>query len=245
MKNLLIIILSLILSSTANAQSSQEVQYRAYLNSEQPLTLWKQAVTACQTALGEKTGDDSLLFDLALAQYGLMNATLRTEDEDTFDAYYPDAIANVERLTDRNKKWGDPMALQSAMYGLKMAYSPMQGMVLGYQSNALIKKAIKVSPQSAFAWKVYATSEFFTPKMFGGDLNEAIEAYKKSVQLYEAQAQTKTNWLYLDALAFLGQAYMKNGSKADAIATLEKALKAEPAFGWVKNVLLPKVKAMK
>ena len=79
--------------------------------------------------------------------------------------------------------------------------------------------------------------------MWGGDIKEAIESYEKCVQLYEANpAALTSNWMYLDALAFQGQAYLKNGDTGKAIATFEKALQAEPEFGWVKFTLLPKAK---
>jgi len=245
MKKYIILLICLACAATVNAQSIQEIQYKAYLSGQEALTLWKQAVTACETVLSKKPNNDTLQFNLLLAQYGAMNATMRTKDEDTFDKYYDKAVKSTDELASRNKKWGDPMALQSAMYGLKMGYSPMQGMVLGSKSSGLVEKATRINPLSPFVWKVYATSKFFTPEMFGGDIDEAIDAYKKSIQLYETQELTKTNWLYIDALAFLGQAYMKKGNKADAIAVLEKALKAEPNFDWVKNALLPKAKSMK
>lgn len=119
----------------------------------------------------------------------------------------------------------------------------MQGMFLGSKSSGLADKAIDLSPASPFVWKVYANSKFFTPEMFGGDLKEAIESYEKSVALYEASpTKLKSNWYYLDALAFLGQAYAKNGENGKAIATYEKAISVEPEFGWVKYRLLPIVK---
>ena len=80
--------------------------------------------------------------------------------------------------------------------------------------------------------------------MWGGDITEAIEAYEKSIQLYESRPEAlKFNWMYLDALAFMGQAYLKNGDTGKAIATYEKALQAEPEFGWVKYALLPNAKS--
>jgi cytochrome c-type biogenesis protein CcmH/NrfG len=51
--------------------------------------------------------------------------------------------------------------------------------------------------------------------------------------------------MYLDTMAFLGQAWAKKGDRAKAIAAYENALKAEPNFSWVKYVLLPKVKSLK
>ena len=82
--------------------------------------------------------------------------------------------------------------------------------------------------------------------MWGGDLDEAIAAYEKAIQLYESNpAALQFNWMYLDTMAFLGQALAKKGQSEKAIAIYEKALKAEPEFGWVKFVLLPKAKSGK
>lgn len=240
-------IFTLIMMATSwivSAQNIHELQYRAYLNQEQSLDLWKQAVTESEAALKKNPTNDSLQYTLAFSRFSLLSATMRTKDEDTFDKHYNNTITLLEDIIAKNKKWAEPHALLSAAYGLKMAYSPMQGMVLGSKSSSLAEKAIKLNAQSALAWKVYANSKFFTPEMFGGDVAEAIKAFQKSIQLYENQKQTN-QWMYLDALAYLGQAYIKTEKKTEAIATFEKALKVEPAFGWVKHGLLPKAKALK
>lgn len=166
---------------------------------------------------------------------------MKTKNEDLFDDYYDPALETIETITEGNKKWAEPYAIQSAIYGLKMGYSPMQGMILGSKSSNLIEKAKKLNSSSPLVWKIYANSKYFTPEMWGGDLKEAIQAYEKCIALYEANpADLSFNWFYLDALAFQGQAYLKDGQRAKAISTYEKALKAEPQFAWVKNVLLPK-----
>lgn len=147
-------------------------------------------------------------------------------------------------MSRERKDWAEPLALLSATYGLKMGYSPIQGMFLGSKSESLIEKGKKLDPSSPLVWKVRANSKFFTPEMWGGDLAEAITAYEKCITLYESKpALTKFNWMYLDALVFQGQAYMKQGDAGKAIMTYEKVLKIEPEFGWVKYSLLPTAKA--
>jgi tetratricopeptide (TPR) repeat protein len=77
-------------------------------------------------------------------------------------------------------------------------------------------------------------------------LDEAIAGYEKAVQLFESRPETLiNNWMYLDTMAFLGQAWAKKGDRAKAIAAYESAMKAEPNFSWVKYVLLPKAKSLK
>jgi tetratricopeptide (TPR) repeat protein len=225
----------------ANGQdATDERMYRAYLSPEKATDSWKQAVAERQAALQADPQNNQAAYSLALAHFGLLSGTMRFRDEDLFDEYYDATVDNLKSLISTNKSWGEPHALLSAVYGLKMGYSPMQGMFLGSKSNTLTEKARKFSPQSPLVWKVYANAKFFTPEMWGGDLAEAIEGYEKCIQLYESNPQQlQFNWIYLDALAFQGQAYLKNGDTGKAIETYEKALKAEPSFGYVRDVLLP------
>jgi tetratricopeptide (TPR) repeat protein len=91
-------------------------------------------------------------------------------------------------------------------------------------------------------WKIYGSSKLYTPTTFGGDPNEAIEYFTKSIDLYEQQNDTISNWLYLDTHAFLGMAYEKVGKTKEAITTYEKALVIEPNYKWVASNLLPSAK---
>mgnify|MGYP001160603363 CR=1 FL=1 len=236
MKKQLLLVTFFISSFLGYAQGDSS-SYHAYLNSNQK-EVWKKEVREKKAAA---KNDKQTQFDLALSQYGLLSATMADQDEDMFDEYYDDTVDNLEAIIKANKSWGEPKALLSAVYGLKIGYSPIMGMFLGSKSGSLIEKAIEQSPQSPLVMKLYANSKFFTPEMFGGDLDEAISSYKKCLQLYEAQqSQLENNWLYLDALAFAGQAYLKKGEKDKARQLFEKALNLEPEFIWVKKGLLPK-----
>ena len=106
-----------------------------------------------------------------------------------------------------------------------------------------MEQALKDSPSSPLVWKLYGNSKLFTPETWGGDIKEAIKAYEKSLRLFESvPEQIKNNWFYLDTMAFLGHAYMKDGNPAKAIIIYEKALAVESEFSWVKFGLLPKAK---
>ena len=112
-------------------------------------------------------------------------------------------------------------------------------MYLGSRSAALMNEAIALDNQSAVVVQLYAGSRYYFPKMFGGDLKEAIRNYKKAIELFEKESRTD-EWLYLDALAFLGKSYMRLGETEKAIITYKKALHIAPNFRWVKDSLLPK-----
>jgi tetratricopeptide (TPR) repeat protein len=221
----------------------KEATYKAYLANKdlnQSKELWKKALALAEQNLKKSPEDKNLQLDHLLTRFGLLSSTMRDKDENLFEEYADDTEAQLETLIDEDSKWGEPKAILSAVYGIKMAYSPWKGMFLGPKSSSLIEKALKQSPSSPLVWKYYGNSKFFTPENFGGDITEAIKAFEKALQLYEADPTAiENNWFYLDTIAFLGQAYTKKGDHARAIGLYEKALQVEPEFGWVKYALLP------
>ena len=231
---------------TANAQMSDAASYAAYLGTADAAStnaLWDKVVAQKQEAFNKNKTDNTLRWNLALAQYGLMTATMRTKDEDRFDKYYDETEDHLKALFKDDKFKAEAKALLSGVYGLKMGYSSMMGIVLGSKSSSLIEDALKGSPESPLVWRVEASSKMYTPEMFGGDKAEGLKAFEKSIALFEQDpASLKNNWIYLDALVFQGRAYASEGQTAKAIQAYEKALKAEPNFSWVKYDLLPKAK---
>lgn len=230
--------LMLVFAQWAFAQEEAERKlYEAYLSGSK--TFWVEGVQMSRKNYESKRKNEQL-FDLAIAQYGLLNSTMKDKDEEMFDNYVDATEDHLEQLTKHHDTRGEAKALLSAVYGLKMAYSPWKGIYLGSKSSSLMDEALQESPESPLVWKLYANSKLFTPETWGGDKREALEAYKKAIYLYEKRSTTTENWLYLDTLAWLGMAYEKNGDVRAAIETYEKALSTEPDFMWVKNVLLPK-----
>ena len=228
------------------AQITDPSTYTAYLGNRDVKTantLWDNVVSEKQAAFDKDPNDPALRWNLALAQYGLLSATLRTRDEDRFDKYYEKTEEHLKILGRDDAMKAEAKALLSAVYGLKLAYSSMMGMVLGPKSSSLIGDAMELAPKSPLVWRIEANSKMYTPEMFGGDMGEAIKAFEKSIELFEEHPATlKNNWIYLDAHVFLGQAYLQEGQAAKAIAVYEKALKLEPNLVWIRSELLPKAK---
>jgi tetratricopeptide (TPR) repeat protein len=226
-------------ATAAHAQTKvDQLLYQAYL--QRSKSLW---ITALQTQQAEsKKAPTDFEKQLTLAQVysSVLNGSMALPDEEFFDAHVDDAKKLTKKLLDQNQKSGVAAAILSGIYGNEMGYSPMKGMMLGSKSSSLAEKATVLEPTSPWVWRIYANNKFYTPEAFGGDIAEAIKALEKSVMLFESDPKNLSqNWMYIDALAFLGQAYQKNGEQAKAIAVYEKALTVEPNFSWVKKVLLP------
>ncbi|MEM0939135.1 MAG: tetratricopeptide repeat protein [Bacteroidota bacterium] len=228
--NILLKLLALLLTIGVSAQQSlKQTQYAAYLTTSK--MMWEKSTKLAAKEHGEES------FEKALALYGLLNNTMASKDEETFKKYKDETIELLEKLIEENPNWGEPKAVLSSTYGLVMAYSPMRGMFLGMKSNSLITEALNLQPESALVQKLYSGSKLYTPEMFGGDPEEAVESFSIAIDLFAKNDETTENWFYLDTMMGLSMAYLKTGQKAKAKDILEKAIALEPNYYWAISEL--------
>jgi tetratricopeptide (TPR) repeat protein len=216
-------------------QDLKRLSYLAYL--DQDKNSWKSNV-AVATKAYQSQPDTESKYQLALMEYGLLNATMKDQDEKLFDAYVDGLEERLEELSKDKTHSAEAKALLSSVYGFKIAYSPWKGMILGGKSSDLLEAAMKSAPNSPIVQKMYAGNQYFTPEMWGGDKDKALAAFLKSNQLFEQRSDTE-NWMYLDNLAWTGMLYQEKGMQAEAKKVWEKALAIEPNFEWVSKGLLP------
>lgn len=232
------VLLMITLMAMGFPQDLKRLSYLAYL--DQNKNSWKSNVAVATKAYQNQPNTENK-YQLALMEYGLLNATMKDQDEKLFDAYLDGLEDRLEELA-KDKTYGaEAKALLSSVYGFKIAYSPWRGMMLGGKSSDLLEAAMKDAPNSPIVQKMYAGNQYFTPEMWGGDKDKALAAYLKSNQLFEQRNDTQ-NWMYLDNLAWTGIIYQEKGLKAEAKKVWEKALAIEPSFEWVSKGLLPSIK---
>lgn len=219
---------ALMIAVLSSAQTSQEMQYAAYVKSSK--SMWERSITLAEKESGAES------FEKAIGMYGLLSNTMATMDEETFDDNIDQTVDLLKEIIENDPKHGEAKAVLSSTYGLVMAYSPMKGMLYGSKSSSLVESAKRISPSSPLVHKLYAGSKLFTPEMFGGSPKEAVTSYEKSIELYE-KGELENNWLYIDALVGLAMSYQKTGREAEAKTTLEKTLEIEPEHGWAKSIL--------
>ena len=235
-----LLITMLLVGFSLKAQTTEEAQKMIYdgyiINSE---TLQKEAVKKLQERYDADKTNTENLYQLLEAQYILLNGTMAAQNEALFDDYIDEAVDNAKEMLDRDKNHAKTKGLLSALYGLRIAYSPMKGMFLGSKSSSLAEEAIGQKSEP-LAWLKYAGNKYNTPETWGGDKQEALKSFKKAVDLFESnQENLNNNYHYLDALAWLGIAYKNAGEVAKAKQQFEKALAQEPDFSLVKYALLP------
>lgn len=238
MKNIFVLICCFFaLSLSAQDSLLQKKIYEAYLNADNGK--WLECINALD-AIYKETAKDADLLLLSKAQHASFTSFRVKKDEEGAQDVLNEAQKNVEVYLQNNKKSAEANALLSGILGMQISLSPMKGMSLGSKSSKLIDKALKLDPMNAFANYQKGSSLYFTPRIWGGDVPEAIKHLKAAKAIYETQ-NIENEWNYLNTLAVLGQSYHYQEELEKAKETYNVALTTAPNFGWVKFNLLPKL----
>ncbi len=238
-----IFIISLPGKGTASTQRSlQNMIYKAYV--ENRMSLWESTLKAMELEYS-RNPSDGMLYDVILAQYGLIGYYLGTGKENEGGKLLDRAEKNLEQLKEAPGYEAQSLAFEGAFYGYRISQRPIRGVRLGPRSSRVINEALEKDPDYPRAWIEKGNVMFFAPSVLGGSKSEAINHYQKAIALLEKNMQNNHRWLYLSTLVSLANAYEKTGQLEKAIQTLEKSLDYEPDFEWVKEELLPEFKAKK
>ncbi|MGF1533328.1 MAG: hypothetical protein ACFCUI_06480 [Bernardetiaceae bacterium] len=227
MQRLTFFVVLVVIPFLAQAQA-EDYLYQGYIKSSQ--TLLKTAVDHIKKS---PERNDLRLLE---AYYLLLNNTMRDNDEETFDLYVDDAEKLAKQILKKNPQQVEASGILGAIYGLKIAYSPMKGMFLGGKSSSLSEAGIQSQADHPVGHLFFAMNKHNTPEMWGGDPVLALEHFRKSVQIFEEKNQKAKNWYYLYALAWLGIAENKAGNTPAARVAFEKALAVEPGYTWVRSM---------
>jgi len=213
--------------------------YDAYVLNNMPQ--WDRTVRAINVAYGRNPSSE-LLYDLLLAQYGLIGYYLGNNENSKAEPLLSKAEQLLEELKKNPGFQAEAHAFESAFFGYRIGLRPIRAVVMGPRSSRAAERALQANPRYARAWVEKGNINFFAPAPFGNK-SEAIKDYIKGIELMEARMHPSHRWLYLSTLVSLANAYEKTGDLPRAIQTLEKALRYEPRFKWVKDDMLPKLRA--
>lgn len=181
---------------------------------------------------------------VGLARYRAAN--LVQDDEDQTLRYVNDAINHLQKATELKPDLADARALLSGLYGLKIGLKPFKAMSLGPKSNRAMERAKELAPNNPRVVLIDGTGDYFKPGMFGGDKERALEKFERAAQLAEQEQVDDPllpSWGHAEACAWIGYAHMEAGRTKEARQAFEHALEINPDYGWVKEVLLPKLAA--
>jgi tetratricopeptide (TPR) repeat protein len=224
------------------ADSAQRVIHRAVVRGD--LGGVRQAITLIDRALGAFPNDPLLLHYRGFATFrmGQLHA-VSPATEDSATAYFESTLEWMDRSI-ALKPLAESHAVRSSAMGQLMGGSMLAGVRYGAAAGRADDQARALGGENPRVLLLQAIGTWFKPSMFGGGEDKARPLMARALAAFakDHPAPGMPAWGYAEALAWHGQMEEKAGRSGAARAAYQQALTLEPDYGWVKYVLLPRLK---
>lgn len=226
--------------NTGDLKRYQDAIYKAYVEDHMPL--WESTIREMEEDYAAQPAD-SLLYDILLAQYGLIGYYLGNESKSKGEAMLESAEAYLDQFEETPGFEVQAKLFRAAFHAFRINLRPWRSVQLGIASERLINRALALDAEYPRGHLEKGNMLFYAPAIFGGSKRRSVEHYENAVALFRKHLPNNHRWLYLSTLVALATAYEETDQAEAAMQTLEEALEYEPGFVWVRDELLPELKS--
>ena len=131
-------------------------------------------------------------------------------------------------------------ALMSSVLGRQIV-SDETAMILAPRAGNEMDRARALGSENPRVKLLDGIRAFHTPTMYGGGFDIALDRFLAAAALFEEEAPEPPlpAWGRAEVYAWLGQVYVELDMPDQARQAYDRALEIEPAYAWVRDVLLP------
>ena len=241
MKKIGLLIWFSVLVSLSHGQDRNTYKQRLYVSyiGEQ-IDQWKGIISEMNHSY-EQTANQMLLYDICFAYYGYIGYLLSIEEENAAKEALKDAMKKTDILEETLPGRPEVLALQGAFLGYRIVLSKFSSLFLGPKALKYINKAYESSNTCFNCNTEMGNMRFYTPKFLGGSKTEAIQYYKKEVEILEtSELKTERDWIYMNTVLLLANAYLETDQQELACKLYEQLLEYEPKADWIRKDLYSK-----
>ena len=233
----LIIVITLLFSMQSGFSQSpyNDAIYKAY--SRGKMDKWYELMHTCEENVDQNNLEEQL--ELLSYYYGYTAWLIGAKKNDTAEEYIEISEEIIDKLLEESPENATLMAYKGAYIAFTIGISNLKAIYLGPKSVKYINKSIELDPENIQGNIEKGNSMYYRPSVFGGDKNEAIEYYVKAVKSFEKQGLVVNNWMYINTMTALGQAYEATDQIQQAKLCYEKIIRIFPNFMWVEDELYP------
>jgi len=197
---------------------------RSSLN-EQTLTAARKVFEEC---IQRDNKDALCYYHLARTDSYLVKVKESQNDRKAAQRWLDSAIENSRRSVALDDRSSDAHALLSDLYGSKIGFGRMfAGMRYGPKANDEAQRAFQLDANNPRAYVVVGRKYLYSPKMFGGDLDKAIESFQKAATI-DPHGDEAFVWLAI--------AYRKKGDEIHAQAAVAEALRLNSRSVFARRI---------
>ncbi|GAA0725491.1 hypothetical protein GCM10009430_31230 [Aquimarina litoralis] len=233
----IITIISLLFSIQVSFSQSpyRDPIYKAY--SRGKMDKWFQLMHSCENNVDPNNFEEQM--ELINYYYGYTAWLIGAEKDDTAEEYIDKSEKIIDKLLKEYPENPTLLAYKGAYIAFTIGITSLKAIYLGPKSMRYIDKSIKLDPENIQGNIEKGNSMYYRPSAFGGDKGKAIKYYIKAVESFEKQGLVVNNWMYINTMTMLGQAYEATNQIQQAKLCYEKIMRIFPNFMWVEDELYP------
>lgn len=234
----LIIVFTMVLLSMPFGFSQSNYRdsiYKAY--SRGKMDKWLEIMNTCEKNVNQNNNDEQ--FELISYYYGYTAWLIGAEKYETAEKYIEKSEVIIDALLDELPENPTLLAYKGANIAFTIGISKLKAIYLGPRSMKYINKSIELDSMNIQGNIEKGNSMYYRPSAFGGDKSEAIQYYVTAINSFEKQELVVNNWMYINTLTALGQAYEATDQIQKAKLCYEKIIRIFPNFMWVEEELYP------
>jgi tetratricopeptide (TPR) repeat protein len=211
--------------------------YNSFINRE--MYKWGNVINTIENGKPMTTVDQKL--ELINYYYGYIGYLIGKKQYDTASPMINKGEKLIHQVLQVSPKNATAYAFKGSFLGFRMGMSKFKTFSLSRESLSDINRAYELDPHNVQALIGKGNILYYSPKLFGGDKEEALTYYLRGLRILEKNRDTDQNWVYLNLLTNIALAYDKTDKPGDAKLTCVKILHNEPNYRWVKDILYPRL----
>ncbi|MFO7891622.1 MAG: hypothetical protein R6V04_14935 [bacterium] len=251
MKRILLIILCfIVVITTVKAQKSTKIDSLILKGKEminEAVNSWnpdkmRQTRAYFERLLSDTTYPWLVHYYIGFTDMRLYHHSLSEDDKEKAILFIDNGIEHLEKAIEIKDDFGEGYALLSSLLGNKIGLNPMLGMTLGMKSGRMISRAFQLAPENPRVSLIAGQSHYYTPKMFGGGKEKAMEMVDKAIEFYQRftpHSPLYPTWGNDEAYAYKGMIYTDWEQWEEAKKSFEKGLEINPNNNWIRMSLIP------
>lgn len=241
MKKLMFLLLMICVFPVARTQEPatyRQMLYDSYVRDQ--MFEWEEIIGDMEYEY-ELTGKQALLYELCFAYYGYIGYLLSLEEDKAAKKVLDAAMDRTKLLEKSMEDRPDVLALRGAMLGYRIVISKFTSMFLGPKALKYITTAYETGENCFNCYSEMGNMKFYTPGFLGGSKTEAVTYYEQALKILESsRLKTDRDWIYINTVLQLANAYKETGQKDRACELYGSILEYEPNAEWVRKDLYTK-----
>jgi len=213
--------------------------YSAFITHD--MIKWESAIRTMEASNSTNTIDQKL--ELINYYYGYIGWSIGKKKYAEAEKFIPKGEKLINQVLSVSPKNATAYSFKGSFLGFKIGIDKCKAIFLGSESKNYINKALLLDPMNIQAIIDKGNMLYYEPYFFGGDKKEALNYFLKGAKIMEKNNDTYQNWVYLNLLTMIANAYEKTDNLEGAKLIYEKIMRNEPDILWVKNGLYPNLLA--